>query len=122
MNSTYVSRLELHDLDWFIELSGLIGYKQYSFSSIRARQDAALTERLRQQALERIGDPKQIEVTDDNYFLGSVDYMARRTQNGQLANNAGDQRGQQPWSDLAGPGRCGTVDERLRRDVAFCGR
>jgi len=98
MNSTYVSRLELHDLDWFIELSGLIGYKQYSLSSIRARQDGALTERLRQQALERIGDPRQIEVTDDNYFLGSVDYMVRRTQNGQLGytileTNGGSSRG-----------------------------
>jgi len=98
MNSTRSSRLELDDLDWFIELSGLVGYKQYSLSSIRARQDGALTERLRQQALERIGDPNQIEVTDDNFFVGSVDYMVRQAENGQLRytvleTNGGSSRG-----------------------------
>ncbi|MGB3904314.1 MAG: hypothetical protein WBB22_05280 [Anaerolineae bacterium] len=98
MNLTQASRLELKDLDWFIDLSGLVGFKQYGLSSIRARQDEALTERLRQQALERISDPKQIEVTDDNYFLGSVDYMVRQTENGELGytileTNGGSSRG-----------------------------
>jgi hypothetical protein len=98
MNSTRSSHLELDDLDWFIELSDLIGYKQYSLASIRARQGGALTERLRQQALERIGDPKQIEVANDNYFLGSVDYMVRQTKDGQLGytileTNGGSSRG-----------------------------
>jgi hypothetical protein len=98
MNSTHSPRLELQDLDWFIDLSDLIGFKQYSFASIRARQDGALTERLRQQALERIGDPKRIEVTNDNYFVGSVDYMVRQTKDGQLGytileTNGGSSRG-----------------------------
>lgn len=98
MKSTHGSRLELDDLDWFIELSSLVGYTQYGLASIRARQDGTLTERLRQQALERIADHKQIEVMNDNYFLGSVDYMVRNTEDGQLRytileTNGGSSRG-----------------------------
>jgi hypothetical protein len=91
-------RLELADLEWFIELGGLVGYKQFGFSEIRARQDAELTEQLRQRALARIGDRKQIEVTDDSFFLGSVDYMVREIPDGQLGytvleTNGGSSRG-----------------------------
>jgi hypothetical protein len=90
--------LELADLEWFIELGGLVGYKQFGFTEIRARQDAELTEQLRQRALARIGDRKQIEVTDDSFFLGSVDYMVRETPDGQLGytvleTNGGSSRG-----------------------------
>lgn len=90
--------LELADLERFIELSRLVGYKQFGFEDIRARQDAELTERLRQGALSRIGDLAQVEVADDNYFLGSVDYMVRQTPEGQvgytvLETNGGSSRG-----------------------------
>ncbi|UCF61768.1 MAG: hypothetical protein JSV37_03545, partial [Anaerolineaceae bacterium] len=90
--------LELNDLEWFIKLGGLMGIKQYGFAEIRARQDADLTERLRQKALERIGDPLLIQVANDNYFLGSVDYMVRETPDGQLRytvleTNGGSSRG-----------------------------
>jgi hypothetical protein len=40
-------RLKLDDLEWFIELGELVGFKQFGFSEIRARQDAELTDRLR---------------------------------------------------------------------------
>lgn len=98
MSLAHSDRLELADLEWFIELGGLVGYRQFGFSEIRARQDAELTEQLRQRALARIGDRQQIEVTDDNFFLGSVDYMVRQTQDGQLGytvleTNGGSSRG-----------------------------
>jgi hypothetical protein len=98
MSLAYPDRLELADLEWFIALGGLVGYKQFGFSEIRARQDAELTERLRQRALARIGDGQQIEVTDDGFFLGSVDYMVRETPDGQLGytvleTNGGSSRG-----------------------------
>ncbi len=48
MSLAHPDRLELADLEWFIELGGLVGYKQFGFSEIRARQDAELTEQLRQ--------------------------------------------------------------------------
>ena len=98
MSLAHPDRLELADLEWFIELGGLVGYKQFGFSEIRARQDAELTEQLRQRALARIGDRKQIELTDDSFFLGSVDYMVRETPDGQLGytvleTNGGNSRG-----------------------------
>jgi hypothetical protein len=43
-------RLGLDDLEWFIKLGRLVGFKQFGFGEIRARQDAALTDRLRQRA------------------------------------------------------------------------
>ena len=58
MSLAHLDRLELADLEWFIELGGLVGYKQFGFSEIRARQDAELTEQLRRYALDRIGDRK----------------------------------------------------------------
>ncbi len=90
--------LELDDLEWFIRLGGLVGFKQFGFSDIRARQDAELTDRLRQQALAHIQDPQLIQVTDDSFFLGSVDYMVRETPDGQvgytvLETNGGSSRG-----------------------------
>jgi hypothetical protein len=98
MSLAHPDRLELADLEWFIELGGLVGYRQFGFSEIRARQDAVLTERLRRYALARIGDRKQIEVKDDSFFLGSVDYMVRETPDGQLGytvleTNGGSSRG-----------------------------
>jgi len=98
MSLAYPDHLELADLEWFIELGGLVGYKQFGFSEIRARQDAELTEQLRQRALARIGDRRQIEVTDDSFFLGSVDYMVRETPDGRLGytvleTNGGSSRG-----------------------------
>jgi len=91
-------RLELDDLEWFIRLGGLVGFRQFGFDDIRARQDAELTERLRQRALARIQDPQLIQVTDDSFFLGSVDYMVRETPDGQkgytvLETNGGSSRG-----------------------------
>jgi hypothetical protein len=91
-------QLELNDLEWFIKMGGLMGIKQYGFAEIRARQDSDLTERLRQKALKRIGDPELIQVPNDNYFLGSVDYMVRETPDGQLRytvleTNGGSSRG-----------------------------
>ena len=50
------SHLQLGDLEWFIELGRLSGSRQYSLGDIRARQDADLTERIRQQALARIDE------------------------------------------------------------------
>lgn len=90
--------LGLNDLEWFIKLGGLVGFRQFGFSDIRARQDAELTERLRQQALARIQDPLLVRVTDDNFFLGSVDYMVREAPDGQkgytaLETNGGSSRG-----------------------------
>jgi hypothetical protein len=90
--------LELGDLEWFIKLGRLIGLKQFSFSDIRARQDADLTNHLRQQALARIQDPELIQVTNDNFFLGSVDYMVREAPDGHvgytaLETNGGSSRG-----------------------------
>jgi hypothetical protein len=90
--------LELSDLEWFIKLGRLIGLKQFGFSNIRARQDAELTDRVRQQALARIQDSQLIEVTNDNFFLGSVDYMVREAPDGQrgytaLETNGGSSRG-----------------------------
>jgi len=98
MSLAHPDRLKLADLEWFIELGGLVGYKQFGFSEIRARQDAELTERLRQRALARIGDRELIEVKDDSFFLGSVDYMVRETPDGQLGytaleTNGGSSRG-----------------------------
>ena len=98
MSLAHPDRLKLADLEWFIELGGLVGYKQFGLSEIRARQDAELTEQLRRYALARIGDHKQIEVTDDSFFLGSVDYMVRQTEDGQLGytaleTNGGSSRG-----------------------------
>jgi len=98
MPLAHPDRLELADLEWFIELGGLVGYKQFGFSEIRARQDAELTEQLRRYALDRIGDRKLIEVTDDSFFLGSVDYMVREGPDGQLGytvleTNGGSSRG-----------------------------
>ncbi len=95
---TFSNYLELTDLDRFIGLSRLVGYKQFGFEDIRARQDAELTERLRQQALTRIGDLTQVEITDDSFFLGSVDYMVRQAPDGQLGytaleTNGGSSRG-----------------------------
>jgi hypothetical protein len=91
-------RLELSDLEWFIKLGRLIGLKQFGFSDIRARQDPELTDRLRRRALARIHDARMIEVTNDNFFLGSVDYMVREAPNGQrgytaLETNGGSSRG-----------------------------
>jgi hypothetical protein len=91
-------RLELNDLEWFIRLGGLVGFKQFGFSDIRARQDGALTERLRQRALARIRDSQLIQVAGDSFFLGSVDYMVRDTPGGQagytvLETNGGSSRG-----------------------------
>ena len=91
-------RLELDNLEWFIRLGGLVGFKQFGLSEIRARQDAELTDRLRQQALTRIQDPRLVQVADDNFFLGSVDYMVRDTPDGQagytaLETNGGSSRG-----------------------------
>jgi hypothetical protein len=90
--------LELNDLEWFIKLGGLVGYKQFGFSEIRARQDAGLTDRLRQRALARIQDPQLIQLDDDSLFMGSVDYMVRDTSDGQvgytvLETNGGSSRG-----------------------------
>jgi hypothetical protein len=90
--------LELADLEWFIKLGKLIGLKQFGFSDIRARQDAELTDRLRRQALARIRDPQQVQVTNNNFFLGSVDYMVRQAPDGQAAytaleTNGGSSRG-----------------------------
>jgi hypothetical protein len=84
MSLAHPDHLELADLEWFIELGGLVGYKQFGFSEIRARQDAELTEQLRCYALARIGDRKLIEVMDDSFSLGSVDYMVREAPDGQL--------------------------------------
>jgi hypothetical protein len=91
-------RLELGDLEWFIRLGRLLGLKQFGFSDVRARQDAELTDRLRQRALARIEDPKLIQVTNDNFFLGSVDYMVREGPDGELGytaleTNGGSSRG-----------------------------
>ena len=91
-------QLELDDLEWFVRLGGLVGFRQFGFSDIRARQDAALTERLRQQALDRIRDPRLLQLTDDSFFLGSVDYMVRDGLDGQvsytvLETNGGSSRG-----------------------------
>jgi hypothetical protein len=91
-------RLGLDDLEWFIKLGRLVGFKQFGFSEIRSRQDAALTDRLRQRALARIQDPQLIRVSDDSFFLGSVDYMVRDTPDGQagytvLETNGGSSRG-----------------------------
>lgn len=90
--------LKLTDLEWFIKLGRLVGYRQFGFEEIRARQDAELTERLRQRALARIGDLTQVEVRGDSFFLGSVDYMVRQTPDGQpgytaLETNGGSSRG-----------------------------
>lgn len=95
INSEY---LELSDLEWFIRLGRLVGLKQFGFSEIRARQDAELTDRLRQRALARIQDSQLIQVTDDSFFLGSVDYMVRDTPDRQrgytvLETNGGSSRG-----------------------------
>ena len=43
--------LKLTDLEWFIKLGRLVGYRQFGFAEIRARQVAELTERLRQRAV-----------------------------------------------------------------------
>jgi hypothetical protein len=91
-------QLELDDLEWFIRLSGLVGFRQFSLSEIRRRQDAELTDRLRQRGLARIQDPQLIQVTDDSFFLGSVDYMVRETPDGRkgytvLETNGGSSRG-----------------------------
>lgn len=90
--------LKLDDLGWFIRLGGLVGIRQFGFDDIRARQDAELTERFRQQALARIQDPQLIQVSDDSFFLGSVDYMVREAPDGQLGytvleTNGGSSRG-----------------------------
>ncbi|MBU0495500.1 MAG: hypothetical protein KKA73_01525 [Chloroflexi bacterium] len=90
--------LELNNLEWFIRLGRLVGLKQSSWSEVRARQDAALTERVRQQSLARIGDPRLIQVTDDSFFLGTVDYMVRNAPQGRasyavLEANGGSSRG-----------------------------
>ncbi|MGD2143470.1 MAG: hypothetical protein PVF54_03230 [Anaerolineae bacterium] len=91
-------RLELDHLEWFIKLSKLVGFRQFGFSDIRARQDAQLTERVRQRALARIEDPQLIRVTDSSFFLGSVDYMVRDGPDGgraytALETNGGSSRG-----------------------------
>ena len=91
-------RLGLNDLEWFIKLGGLVGYKQFGFSEIRARQDAELTDRLRRRALARIRDSQLIRLADDSFFLGSVDYMVRDTPDGRagytvLETNGGSSRG-----------------------------
>ncbi len=90
--------INLDDLEWFIKLGGLLGIKQFGFNEIRARQDAELTERIRQQALARIDNPQLINIADDSFFLGSVDYMVRETPDGQagytvLETNGGSSRG-----------------------------
>ncbi|MGD2148707.1 MAG: hypothetical protein PVH41_18590 [Anaerolineae bacterium] len=91
-------RLELADLDRFIELSRLVGLKQFGFSDIRARQDERLTDDLRQRALARIEDAQLIQAPGDSFFLGSVDYMVRESLDGQLGytaleTNGGSSRG-----------------------------
>ena len=96
--ATIPNSLCLDDLEWFIKLGGLVGIKQFGFSEIRARQDAELTERLRQQALARITDRKLIQISDDSFFLGSVDYMVRDGPDGKpgytvLETNGGSSRG-----------------------------
>jgi hypothetical protein len=96
--SESIASIQLNDLEWFIKLGGLVGFKQFGFADIRARQDAELTEALRQRALARIDDQELIQVTDDSYFLGSVDYMVRETPQGQigytvLETNGGSSRG-----------------------------
>jgi len=96
--ATIPNSLRLEDLEWFIKLGGLVGIKQFGFSEIRARQDAELTERLRQRALTRIQDHKLIQVSDDSFFLGSVDYMVRDGPDGKpgytvLETNGGSSRG-----------------------------
>lgn len=96
--TTHPKRLEMDDLEWFIKLGRLAGLRLFSLSEIRARQDTALTDRLRQRALARIRDSQLIQVADDSFFLGSVDYMVRDTPDGQkgytvLETNGGSSRG-----------------------------
>lgn len=96
--TTHPEQLKLDDLEWFIKLGGLVGFRQFGFDDIRARQDAELTDCLRQRALARIQDSQLIQVTDDSFFLGSVDYMVRETPDGQvgytvLETNGGSSRG-----------------------------
>jgi hypothetical protein len=91
-------RLDMENLEWFVRLGRLVGFKLFSLAEIQARQDVELTDRLRQRALARIQDPQLIEVTDDSFFLGSVDYMVRETPDGQtgytvLETNGGSSRG-----------------------------
>ena len=91
-------RLDMENLEWFVRLGRLVGFKLFSLAEIQARQDVELTDRLRQRALARIQDPQRIEVTDDSFFLGSVDYMVRETPDGQvgytvLETNGGSSRG-----------------------------
>jgi hypothetical protein len=98
IRSNHSEHLDLENLEWFIKLSRLVGFKQFGFDDIRARQDADLTERLRRKALARIDDPQLTKVTNDNLFLGSVDYMVRESPDGErgytaLETNGGSSRG-----------------------------
>lgn len=98
MNSTnHAPHLELDDLEWFITLGNLVGLRQSSWRQIRDRQDAVLTERIRQQALARIGNPELIQVTDDSFFVGTVDYVVHDTPRGiaytVVETNGGSCRG-----------------------------
>lgn len=98
IRSNHSDHLDLENLEWFIKLSRLVGFKQFGFDDIRARQDADLTERLRRKALARINDPQLTKVTNDNLFLGSVDYMVRESPDGErgytaLETNGGSSRG-----------------------------
>ncbi len=89
----------LNQLEQFVDYSPLVGgYGLISLSPIRERQDWRLNERFCRSALRLIKDEELIEVDGGEFFVGSVDFMVRRSPDGRLSfvaleANGGSNRG-----------------------------
>ncbi len=89
----------LSQLEQFVHLSPLVGgYGLISLSPIRSRQDWRLNDRICRTALRLVENEELIAVKGDEFFVGSVDFMVRRSPDGRpgfvvLETNGGSNRG-----------------------------
>ena len=90
---------ELDQLERLVEYAPLIGgYRLISLAPIRHRQDGRMTERICRRALRLIPDESLITLHNDEFFVGSVDFMVRQAPDGGrnyvvLETNGGSNRG-----------------------------
>lgn len=92
-------RTDLEQLERLTEYAPLIGgYRLISLAPIRYRQDGRITERIGRRALRLIPDEDLVTLDNDEFFVGSVDFMTRQAADGSrdyvvLETNGGSNRG-----------------------------
>lgn len=93
------AKLDLAQLERLLDYSPLVGgYRLVSPANIRQRQDERMNARICRQALRLIPDDRLITLQRDEFFVGSVDFMVRRSPTGGrqyvvLETNGGSNRG-----------------------------